>query len=164
MVCYLTVIDLYNFQNFLLRVASHPILSFDQLFIGFLQLDEGWRDSIKDTGKTLEIFGNLGMIILILCLKVKWSRYRLSVAQRVGRGIALLFHDQATRRSEWSAARPGRTLPPGKTRYPLYRRLGGSQGWSGRAENLVPTGIRSWTVQPVAPSLYRLSYLAHKSK
>jgi len=70
-VCYLTVIDLYNFQNFLLRVASHPILSFDQLFIGFLQLDEGWRDSIKDTGKTLEIFGNLGMIILILCLKVK---------------------------------------------------------------------------------------------
>ena len=25
---------------------------------------------------------------------------------------------------EWSAARPGRTLPPGKTRYPLYRRAG----------------------------------------
>jgi len=24
---------------------------------------------------------------------------------------------------EWSAARPGRTLPPEKTRYPLYRRL-----------------------------------------
>jgi len=51
--------------------------------------------------------------------------------------------------SEWSAARPGRTLPPGKTRYPLYRRLGGPQGRSGRAENLVPTGIRSRTVQPV---------------
>jgi len=35
---------------------------------------------------------------------------------------------------EWSAARPGRTLPPGKTRYPLYRRLGGSQGpvWTSR--------------------------------
>ena len=40
-------------------------------------------------------------------------------------------------------------LPPGKTRYPLYRRLGGPQGRSGRAENLVPTGIRSRTVQPV---------------
>ena len=50
---------------------------------------------------------------------------------------------------EWSAARPGRTLPPGKTRYPFYRRLGGPQGRSGRAENLVPTGIRSRTVQPV---------------
>jgi len=51
---------------------------------------------------------------------------------------------------EWSAALPGRPLPPGKTRYPLYSRLGGSQGRSGRAENLVPTGIRSRTVQPVA--------------
>jgi len=31
---------------------------------------------------------------------------------------------------EWSAAHPGRTLPPVKTRYPFYRRLGGSQGRS----------------------------------
>jgi len=44
---------------------------------------------------------------------------------------------------EWSAARPGRTFPRGMTRYPFYRRLGG------RAENLVPTGIRSRTVKPV---------------
>jgi len=48
-----------------------------------------------------------------------------------------------------SAARPGRTLPPGKTRYPFYRRLGGTQGRSGRAEILVPNGIRSRTIQPV---------------
>ena len=50
---------------------------------------------------------------------------------------------------EWSAARPGRILPPGKTRYPFHRRLGGTQGRSGRAENLVLAGIRSRTVQPV---------------
>jgi hypothetical protein len=62
---------------------------------------------------------------------------------------------------EWSTPRPGRTLPPGKTRYPLYRRLGGPQGRCGQAENLVPTGIRSRTIQPVAQSLYRLSYRAH---
>ena len=54
---------------------------------------------------------------------------------------------------EWSAARPCRTLPPGYTRYPLYRRLGGLQGRSGRAENLVPTGIRPRAVQPLV-SLY----------
>ena len=71
------------------------------------------------------------------------------VAQRVGRGIALLFHHRGTRRGEWSAPRPACTLPPGKTQYPFYRRLGGPQGRSGRAENLVPTGIRSRTVQPV---------------
>ena len=50
---------------------------------------------------------------------------------------------------EWSAARPGRTLTPGMTRYAFYRRLGGLQSRSGRAENLVPTGIRSRTVQAV---------------
>jgi hypothetical protein len=32
---------------------------------------------------------------------------------------------------EGSASPPGRTLPPGKTRYPLYRRLGEPQGRSG---------------------------------
>jgi len=50
---------------------------------------------------------------------------------------------------EWSAARSDRILPVGKTRYPFYRRLGGPQGRSGQVENLVPTGIRSRTVQPV---------------
>jgi len=50
---------------------------------------------------------------------------------------------------KWSAARPGRTSPPGKIRYPFYRRLSGPQGRSGRAENLVPIGIRSRTVKPV---------------
>jgi len=50
---------------------------------------------------------------------------------------------------EWSALRPGGTLPPGKTQYPFYRMLGGPQGRSGKVENLVSTGIRSRTVQPV---------------
>jgi hypothetical protein len=48
---------------------------------------------------------------------------------------------------EWSAAR--RTLPPGKTRYPVYRRLGGPQGRSGRVENLVPPGFDLRTVKLV---------------
>ena len=47
----------------------------------------------------------------------------------------------ALKGGEWLAARPGRTLPPEKIRYPLYRRPGGPQGRSGRAENFVPTGI-----------------------
>ena len=55
----------------------------------------------------------------------------------------------ALKGGEWSAVHPGRTLPLGKTRYPLYRRLGGPQGRSGRAENLAPPGFDPWTVQPV---------------
>ena len=54
---------------------------------------------------------------------------------------------------EWSASRPGRTLPPGKTRYPLYRGLGGPQGRSGWAENIAPTGIRS-SDRPVRSQIF----------
>ena len=63
---------------------------------------------------------------------------------------------------EMSASRPGCSLPPGKTRYPLYRRLGGPQGRSGQARKIShPAGFDLRTVQPVAQSLYRLSYRAH---
>ena len=48
-------------------------------------------------------------------------------AHRGTRGIALLFLDHGTRRGEGSASHPGHSLPPGKTRYPFYRRLGGPQ-------------------------------------
>ena len=65
------------------------------------------------------------------------------MAQRVGRGIALLFHYLGARRGEGSAARAGRTLPQGKKQYPFYRRLGGPQGLYGQAENLAPNGVRS---------------------
>jgi len=41
-------------------------------------------------------------------------------------------------------------LPPGMTRYPLYRRLGGTQGRSGRVRNISPPpGFDPRTVQPV---------------
>jgi hypothetical protein len=66
----------------------------------------------------------------------------------------------ALEEDEWSVARSGRTLPPGKIRYPLYRRLGGPQGRSGQAENLAPTGIRSPDRPARSQSLYRLSYPA----
>ena len=54
---------------------------------------------------------------------------------------------------ERSASRPGRSLPPGKTRYPLYKRLGGPQGRSGQVRKISPTpppGFDPRTVQPVA--------------
>jgi len=42
-------------------------------------------------------------------------------------------------------------LPPGKTRYPLYKRLGGSQGRCDRVRKISPPpGFDPRTVQPVA--------------
>ena len=71
-------------------------------------------------------------------------------ALRVSRGIALLFLGPSALDGGGGVNPTPRPPPlPGKTRYPFYRRLGGPQRRSGRAENLVPTGIRSRTVQPV---------------
>ena len=74
------------------------------------------------------------------------------MAHRGSRGLALPFHDHGTRRGEGSASHPGRSLPPGKTQYPLYRRLGGPQGQSGQVQkNLAPPlGFDPRTIQPVA--------------
>ena len=42
-------------------------------------------------------------------------------------------------------------LPPGKTRYPLYRRLGGPQGRAGRVQKIPSSpGFDPLTVQSVA--------------
>ena len=52
---------------------------------------------------------------------------------------------------EGSASRPGRSLLPGKTRYPLYMRLDGPQGRSGQVRKISPPpGFDPRTVQPVA--------------
>ena len=67
------------------------------------------------------------------------------------RGVALLFLDHGTRRGEGSTSRPGCSLLPGKTGYPLYRRLGGSQGRSGQMRKISPPpGFDPRTVQSVA--------------
>jgi len=51
---------------------------------------------------------------------------------------------------EGSASRPDRSLHPGKTRYPLYRRLDGPQGRSGQVRKISPPSkFDPRTVQPV---------------
>jgi len=83
-------------------------------------------------------------------------------AHRGSRVIALLFLDHGTRRGKGSESRTGRSLPPGKTRYPLYRRLSGPQGRSRQVRKFSPpTGIRSPVRPASSQSLYRLSYPAH---
>ena len=53
--------------------------------------------------------------------------------------------------SEWSGSCPGLSLPPGKTRYPLYKRLGGRQDRSGQVRNISSLpGFDPRTVQSVA--------------
>jgi len=72
-----------------------------------------------------------------------WTSEKISSPPGFGPRLYSFLGPSALDGGGGSAPRPGRYLPPGKTRYPLYRRLGGPQGRSGRAENLVPNGIRS---------------------
>jgi hypothetical protein len=71
-------------------------------------------------------------------------------AHRGSIGIPLLFHDHGTRRGCEVSFTPRPLFTPGKTKYPLYRRLGGPQGRSGQVRKISPPpGFEPRTVQPV---------------
>ena len=61
-------------------------------------------------------------------VKVKCSRYRPGVAQRVGRVIALLFHDRGTRRWWVISSTPRLHFTPGKDPVPILQEAGWTPG------------------------------------
>ena len=72
-------------------------------------------------------------------------------AHRGSRGMALPFHDHGPRSGWGVSVTPRPLFTRGKTRYPLYRSLGGPQGRSGQVRKISPPpGIVPRTVQPVA--------------
>jgi len=94
-------------------------------------------------------------------VKVKGSRYWSGVAQRVGRHIALLFHDRGTRRGLVVSSTPRPHFTPGKDSVSILQEA----GW---APGPVLTGGKSRPHRDSIPdrparsqSLHRLSYLAH---
>ena len=65
--------------------------------------------------------------------KVKCSRYRPGVAQTVGRGIAVLFHDRGTRRGCVVSSTLRLHFTPGKDPVPIVQEAGWTLGpvWTG---------------------------------
>ena len=61
-------------------------------------------------------------------VEVKRSRNRAGVAQRVGRGIALLFHDRGTRRGWVVSSTPRPHFTPGKDPVPILQEAGRAAG------------------------------------
>ena len=100
--------------------------------------------------------------VKVKCTLRHWGKVKCTLVQalrlctgrtdyRGSSGITLPFLDRGTRRGEGSESRPGRSLPPEKTRYPLYRRLGGLQGRSEQVRKISPPpGFYPRTVQPGA--------------
>ncbi|KAL4711672.1 hypothetical protein ACJJTC_003439 [Scirpophaga incertulas] len=56
-------------ENFLLRVASHPRLCFDDQFINFLQQEHGWRETITDSGYRLQAENKIKSLSVSIRLK-----------------------------------------------------------------------------------------------
>jgi hypothetical protein len=79
------------------------------------------------------------------------SRYRHATPREGGVWPLILY--LGTRLGEWFTSCPGRGLVPGMdTRYPLDRRLGGPQSWSGhRGYRKYPLPLLG--IKPRSPSL-----------
>jgi len=101
------------------------------------------------------------IILLLLLKKVKWFRYRPGLAVRVGRGIALLFHDRGTRR-EWVVSTTSRPhFTPGKDPVPILQEAGWAPGsvWTGGKSRPHRDSIPGRPAR--SQSLYQLSHPAH---
>ena len=83
------------------------------------------------------------------------------MAQRVGRGIALLFHDRGTRRGWVVSSTPRPHFTPGKDPVLILQEAGWAPGpvWTGRKSRLYRDSIPDRPER--GQSLYRLSYRAH---
>ena len=78
--------------------------------------------------------------------------------QRGRRDTDYSFFNLGARWGEWLKPGPGRFNPWKRSRYPLYRRLGGPQDRSGPVRQISPpTGTRSQDCPTNSESLYRLS-------
>ena len=99
--------------------------------------------------------------LLYVYKKVKWSRYRPGVAQSVGRGIALLFHDRGTRRGWVVSSTPWPHFTPGKKQVPILQEAGWTLGPVWTVGKSLPHRDSIANRPARSQSLYRLSYRAH---
>ncbi|RVE64421.1 hypothetical protein OJAV_G00125660 [Oryzias javanicus] len=62
-------------ENFLLRVASHPVLSNDKIFFHFLTEEKGWREAVLDTGFQDKVDSRLKSLSAMLRVKTPDRRF-----------------------------------------------------------------------------------------
>ena len=95
-------------------------------------------DCIKENPNKCNIQLRNRSFTLFKWKQLKWSRYRPGVTQRLGRGIALLFHDRGTRRGWMFSSTPRPHFTPGKDPVPFLQEAGWGPGpvWTGRNSRL----------------------------
>jgi hypothetical protein len=89
--------------------------------------------------------------VLVLSVKVKFDLEQTTKTQKGSRGIAVLFVEPRRYMGLGGQRHTSDALPPGKTRYPVFRKLGGFQKRSGQVRKISPPPeYDPRTVQPVA--------------
>jgi len=100
----------------------------------------------QETWSSITFLNKNAKCTLVQALRLCTGR----TAHRGSRGTVLLFLDHGTRRGWGVSVTPRPLFTPGKTRYPLNRRLDGAQGRSGKVRKISPP---PWfdprTVQPI---------------
>ena len=111
---------------------------------------------------TLVIRTRLCYVIRTVKVKVKFTLDQATKAQRGSRGIALLLLQFRRWMGVGGQRHAADALPPARTRYPFYRRLGGPQSRSGQVLKISPLpGFDPRTVQPVASCYTDYGSLRH---
>ena len=95
--------------------------------------DKGWSSSLgvgpgANNNSPQKLILLRTVYIANCILKLKFSRYRPGVAQRVGRGIALLYHDRGTRRGRVVSSTPRPHFTHGKDPVPIVQEAGWAPG------------------------------------
>ena len=86
-------------------------------------------------------------------VRVKFTLEQATKGRGVEGGVEVQFYTFFNPGTRWGGCQryAPRALPSGRTRYPLYMRLGGPQGRFGRVRKISPTlGFDPRNVQPVA--------------
>jgi len=98
-----------------------------------LQVTNKWGSGFSRAKKKKLPMSAVKSLVIDSKKKVKCFRYRPGVAQRVCRGIALLFHDRGTRRGWVVSSTPRPHFTPGKDSVPILQEAGWAPGsvWTG---------------------------------
>jgi hypothetical protein len=90
-------------------------------------------------------------MLSLVKVKVKFTLEQAAKAQGGSRYTALLFLQPRRYMGMGGQRHVPAALLPGKTRYPLYGRLGGPRAWSGRERKISPAlAFDARTDQPTA--------------
>ena len=115
--------------------------------------------------KKIEVMNAIYLIILnqisFKLFHIKGKGYRPGVAHRVGKVIALLFHDRGTRRGWFVSSTPLPHFTAGKDQVPIVQQAGWAPGpvWTGGKSRPHRNSIPD---RPAfGQSLHRLRYPAH---